>query len=152
MAMTTLPILSLDVWPTILRMVAAPMTPSGDNALGDLKILFPNSHAIYMHDTPSKSFFQRDMRALSHGCVRLAEPRKMAAAVMGTTIEDINARIAAGQNVAAKVPVKIPVYVSYFTAWPNKDGKVEFFDDVYGRDDAMLKAFAATTKVRAARI
>lgn len=125
--------------------------PSGDNALGDLKILFPNSHAIYMHDTPSKSFFQRDMRALSHGCVRLAEPRKMAAAVLGTTIDDVNGRIAAGQNVATKVPVKIPVYVSYFTAWPNKDGKVEYFDDVYGRDDATVRAFAATTKVRAAQ-
>ncbi len=139
-------------WYGSTQNVSVRQPPSSDNALGDLKILFPNSHAIYMHDTPSKSFFQRDMRALSHGCVRLAEPRKMAAAVMGTTIEDINARIAAGQNVAAKVPVKIPVYVSYFTAWPNKDGKVEFFDDVYGRDEAMLKAFAATTKVRAAKI
>jgi murein L,D-transpeptidase YcbB/YkuD len=131
--------------------VSVRQPPSSDNALGDLKILFPNSHAIYMHDTPSKSFFQRDMRALSHGCVRLAEPRKMAAAVLGTTIDDVNGRIAAGQNVAAKVPVKIPVYVAYFTAWPNKDGKVEYFDDVYGRDDATVKAFAATTKVRAAQ-
>jgi murein L,D-transpeptidase YcbB/YkuD len=75
----------------------------------------------------------------------------MAAAVLGTTIDDVNGRIAAGQNVATKVPVKIPVYVSYFTAWPNKDGKVEYFDDVYGRDDATVRAFAATTKVRAAQ-
>nr|WP_226951223.1 L,D-transpeptidase family protein [Rhizobium terrae] len=131
--------------------VSVRQPPSSDNALGDLKILFPNSHAIYMHDTPSKSFFQRDMRALSHGCVRLAEPRKMAAAVLGTTIDDVNARIANGQNVATKVPVKIPVYVSYFTAWPNKDGVVEYFDDVYGRDDAMARAFDATTKVRGAQ-
>ncbi len=129
--------------------VSVRQPPSSDNALGDLKILFPNSHAIYMHDTPSKSFFQRDMRALSHGCVRLAEPRKMAAAVLGTTIDDVNARIANGQNVAAKVPVKIPVYVSYFTAWPNKAGTVEYFDDVYGRDSAVEKAFDATTKARA---
>ncbi len=131
--------------------VSVRQPPSSDNALGDLKILFPNSHAIYMHDTPSKSFFQRDMRALSHGCVRLAEPRKMAAAVLGTTIDDVNGRIAAGQNVATKVPVKIPVYVAYFTAWPNKDSKVEYFDDVYGRDDATVKAFVATTKARAAQ-
>jgi len=137
-------------WYGSTQNISVRQPPSSDNALGDLKILFPNSHAIYMHDTPSKSFFQRDMRALSHGCVRLADPRRMAAAVLGTTIEDVNARIAAGQNVAAKVPVKIPVYVSYFTAWPNKDGKVEYFDDVYGRDDAVMKAFAATTKVRAA--
>lgn len=125
--------------------------PGGDNALGELKILFPNSHAIYMHDTPSKSFFQRDMRALSHGCVRLAEPRVMAAAVMGTTTSEIAKQIASGQNRAVQVPQKIPVYVSYFTAWPNKDGAVEYFDDVYGRDDATRKAMKITSDARAPR-
>ncbi|ATN34681.1 peptidoglycan-binding protein [Rhizobium sp. ACO-34A] len=122
--------------------------PGGDNALGELKILFPNAHAIYMHDTPSKSFFKRDMRALSHGCVRLAEPREMAAAVMGTTVSEIGKQIASGQNRAVQVPQKIPVYVSYFTAWPNKNGVVEYFDDVYGRDAATQKAFTVTTDAR----
>jgi L,D-transpeptidase YcbB len=125
--------------------------PGGDNALGELKILFPNDHAIYMHDTPSKSFFNRDMRALSHGCVRLAQPRVMAAAVMGTTVEEIGKQISSGQNRAVQVPQKIPVYVSYFTAWPNKDGVIEYFDDVYGRDDYTGKAFKATTDARAPR-
>ncbi len=125
--------------------------PGGDNALGELKILFPNEHAIYMHDTPSKSYFNRDMRALSHGCVRLAEPRVMAAAVMGTTVEEIGKQIASGQNRAVQVPEKIPVYVSYFTAWPNKDGVIEYFDDVYGRDNHTAKAFNATTDARAPR-
>lgn len=125
--------------------------PGGDNALGELKILFPNEHAIYMHDTPSKSFFKRDMRALSHGCVRLAEPRVMAAAVMGTTVEEIGKQIASGQNRAVQVPQKIPVYVSYFTAWPNKDGVVEYYDDVYDRDSHTAKAFKATTDARAPR-
>ena len=123
--------------------------PSDDNALGELKILFPNAHAIYMHDTPSKGFFKRDMRALSHGCVRLADPRAMAAAVLGTTKDDIGAQIATGQNKAIKVPVKIPVYVSYFTAWPNKDGVVQYFDDVYDRDAQTLKALEVTSKARA---
>ncbi|WP_425502135.1 L,D-transpeptidase family protein [Peteryoungia desertarenae] len=122
--------------------------PGSDNALGELKILFPNDHAIYMHDTPSKSYFNRDMRALSHGCVRLSEPRVMAAAVMGTTVEDIGRQIASGQNRAVQVPQKIPVYVSYFTAWPNKDGIVEYFDDVYERDSYTAKAFAATGEAR----
>ncbi|MBO9630434.1 MAG: murein L,D-transpeptidase [Shinella sp.] len=122
--------------------------PSGDNALGELKILFPNSHAIYMHDTPSKSFFKKDMRALSHGCVRLAEPRKMAAAVLGVTEADIAKEIAGGKNKGINVKADIPIYVAYFTAWPNKDGAVEYFDDVYGRDDYMRKAFAATQKAR----
>lgn len=123
--------------------------PGGGNALGKLKIMFPNAHAIYMHDTPQKSFFARDMRALSHGCIRLSDPKKMAAAVMNTTVEEIESAIATGQNHQAKVPEKFPVYVSYFTAFPNKDGVVEYFDDVYSRDAYMEKAFTATAKARA---
>lgn len=130
--------------------VAVRQPPSSDNALGELKILFPNSHAIYMHDTPSKSFFKRDQRALSHGCVRLSEPRRMAAAVLGVSMEEVASEIASGRNKALPVPRKIPVYVSYFTAWPNKDGKVEYFDDVYDRDMYMNRAFDATRKERQA--
>jgi murein L,D-transpeptidase YcbB/YkuD len=122
--------------------------PGHGNALGQLKIMFPNSHAIYMHDTPQKKFFERDMRALSHGCVRLSDPKKMAAAVMDMTVPEIEAQIATGQNHQMKVPEKFPIYVSYFTAFPNKDGVVEYFDDVYSRDAYMDKAFAATAKVR----
>ncbi len=128
--------------------VSVRQPPSGDNALGELKILFPNSHAIYMHDTPSKSFFKKDMRALSHGCVRLAEPRKMAAAVLGVSEEDVGKEIAGGKNKALNVKADIPIYIAYFTAWPNKDGVVEYFDDVYDRDGYMRKAFAATQKAR----
>lgn len=135
-------------WYGSTQSISVRQPPSSDNALGDLKILFPNAHAIYMHDTPSKSFFNRDMRALSHGCVRLQEPRKMAAAVLGISEQDVDARIAGGKNVAAPVNAKIPVYIAYFTAWPNKDGKVEYFGDVYDRDTATLKALDATSKAR----
>jgi len=126
--------------------------PSGDNALGELKILFPNVHAIYMHDTPQRSFFKRDMRALSHGCVRLADPRAMAAAVLNTTVDDVAKQIAGGQNKAVSVPQRIPIYIAYFTAWPNKDGKVEYFNDVYDRDTYTMKAFDITSKARGAQI
>ena len=128
--------------------VSVRQPPSGDNALGELKILFPNSHAIYMHDTPSKSFFKKDMRALSHGCVRLAEPRKMAAAVLGVSEEEVGKEIAGGHNKALPVKADIPIYIAYFTAWPNKDGTVEYFEDAYGRDDYMRKAFTATRAAR----
>ena len=126
--------------------------PGGDNALGELKILFPNAHAIYMHDTPSKSFFNKDMRALSHGCVRLAEPRVMAAAVLGTSVDAVGKEIAQGRNKAIPVPGDIPVYIAYFTAWPNKDGVVEYFDDVYDRDSHTAKAFDVTTKTREGQV
>jgi len=139
-------------WYGSTNAVSVRQPPSSDNALGDLKILFPNAHAIYMHDTPAKSFFNRDMRALSHGCIRLVDPRRMAAAVLGTSVDKVGEQIASGKNRAVQVPVKIPVYVSYFTAWPDKDGKVQFFDDVYDRDSYVQKAFAVTTKARAASI
>ena len=72
----------------------------------------------------------------------------MAAAVLGVTEEEIGKEIAAGHNKGISVKADIPIYVSYFTAWPNKDGTVEYFDDVYGRDDYMRKAFDATQKAR----
>jgi murein L,D-transpeptidase YcbB/YkuD len=139
-------------WYGSTNAISVRQPPSSDNALGDLKILFPNAHAIYMHDTPAKSFFSRDMRALSHGCIRLVDPRRMAAAVMGVSVGEIDQQIASGKNRAVQVPVKIPVYISYFTAWPNKDGKVQFFDDVYDRDSYVLKAFGVTSKARGSSV
>ena len=122
--------------------------PSDGNALGELKILFPNAHAIYMHDTPSKSFFERDARALSHGCVRLQDPRAMAAKVLGTSVADIGAYIAGGQNKQVNLSTEIPVHVAYFTAWPDETGKVEYFADVYNRDNYLRKAIDATESAR----
>ncbi|ESY72879.1 hypothetical protein X743_13430 [Mesorhizobium sp. LNHC252B00] len=121
--------------------------PSEANALGELKILFPNKHAIYMHDTPQKSFFERDMRALSHGCVRLQDPRGMAAAVLGTSVDYIAEKLKHG-HATENVTRNIPVYVAYFTAWPDLSGKVEYFDDVYDRDSRLKQALDATEAVR----
>jgi len=122
--------------------------PSDGNALGELKILFPNSHAIYMHDTPSKSLFDRDTRALSHGCIRLKDPRAMAAKVLGTSVADIGSYIAGGRNQQVNLKQKIPVHVAYFTAWPDDAGVVNYYADVYNRDDYLRKAIAATDKAR----
>lgn len=122
--------------------------PGGANALGELKILFPNSHDIYMHDTPAKDLFKRSERAYSHGCVRLQDPRAMAAAVLGTTKDEIGQYIAQGRNQTVPVKNKIPVYVAYFTAWPTPDGTVAYYNDVYGRDGALSKALKATRDLR----
>ncbi len=122
--------------------------PGPRNALGELKILFPNKHAIYMHDTPSRNLFSRAARALSHGCVRLQHPRQMAAAVLGTTKDHIDRKIARGKNAKEAMPEQIPVYVAYFTAWPDTDGNVHYYSDMYGRDQRLAKAFASTSKVR----
>ncbi len=121
--------------------------PSEANALGELKILFPNKHAIYMHDTPQKALFERDLRAFSHGCVRLQQPREMAAAVLGTSLDHIAEKLKQGHS-TEKVTRKIPVYVAYFTAWPNAAGKVEYFADVYDRDARLEQALEKTDALR----
>jgi len=123
--------------------------PGRKNALGELKIMFPNKHSIYMHDTPAKSLFKRDKRAFSHGCVRLADPRAMAAAVLGSTVDQVSASLADGRNKQKRLARKIPVYVAYFTAWPAADGTMKYYGDVYGRDKALGKAFAAERAARA---
>ncbi|MBX9461478.1 MAG: L,D-transpeptidase family protein [Aquamicrobium sp.] len=121
--------------------------PGRSNALGELKIMFPNRHAIYMHDTPEKQLFDRDNRAVSNGCIRLADPRGMAAAVLGWERTRVDARLEQPHS-RQNLDVEVPVYVGYFTAWPDEAGKVHYYEDVYGRDD---KTRAAIEKVDALR-
>jgi L,D-transpeptidase YcbB len=122
-------------------------TPSEANALGELKILFPNKNAIYMHDTPQKALFKQDVRAFSHGCVRLEDPRGMAAALLGVSRDYIAEKLKHGHS-EEPITRKIPVYVSYFTAWPTPAGKVEYFNDIYGRDAHLETAIEKTEAVR----
>ena len=122
--------------------------PGRGNALGQVKILFPNKHAIYMHDTPTKSLFNRDARAFSHGCVRLQKPREMAAAVLGKSESYIASRIAQGQNESEPVTANITVYVAYFTAWPNSAGTVHYYGDMYDRDVYLSRAIERTNSAR----
>ncbi len=124
--------------------------PGPRNALGRLKIMFPNKHAIYMHDTPAKSLFTHARRAYSHGCVRLHDPVKMAAAVLGVSQSEVEREIAQGANKKRKLTRKLPVYVSYFTAWPNEAGEVSYYADIYSRDAHLAKAMKAQAAVRKA--
>jgi murein L,D-transpeptidase YcbB/YkuD len=121
--------------------------PGPSNALGELKVMFPNKHAIYMHDTPERHLFSRDNRALSNGCVRLEDPRAMAAAVLGWDRARVDTRLA-GQHGRDDLDEKVPVYVAYFTAWPEADGKMGYYPDVYDRD---LKTREAMERIEAAR-
>ena len=139
---------SVDWWNGGANRVSVRQPPSEKNALGELKIMFPNKHDIYMHDTPSKSLFSRDERAFSHGCVRLQQPREMAAAVLGTNLDDVRAGLAKGHN-RSTLDKPVPVYVAYFTAWPSESGSVSYYGDVYGRDDRLQNAMEATAEARA---
>ena len=112
--------------------------PGAKNALGRVKFLFPNSFNIYFHDTPSKSLFEKDKRAFSHGCIRLKEPEKMARYVLRNqpewTPEKITAAMNSGEEKFVKVKDPIPVVISYYTAWVDETGKLNFREDIYGHD------------------
>ena len=122
--------------------------PGVTNALGKLKIMFPNSHAIYMHDTPEKNLFNRRIRAFSHGCIRLQDPRGMAAAVLNTDTNHIDKQINRGLTRSEQVTSEIPVFVTYFTAWPKEDGEIGYYTDIYDRDDYLRTAEIKTNLVR----
>jgi len=129
--------------------------PSGPkNALGRVKFLFPNQHAIYMHDTPARSLFKKSVRSLSHGCVRVQKPMKFAEIILkteGWTPERIAAAVASGKNQTVFLSKKIPVYLGYYTAWADAEGNVRIKDDIYNRDRVLIQALAQNEKVRAPR-
>jgi murein L,D-transpeptidase YcbB/YkuD len=122
--------------------------PGPRNALGRLKIDFPNKHAIYLHDTPQKHLFAREERAFSHGCVRLQHPREMAAALLGTSVAEVDRKIARGETMTDRVPGEIAIYLAYFTAWPDAQGTVRYYKDVYRRDAHLAQAIAKTAAAR----
>jgi murein L,D-transpeptidase YcbB/YkuD len=119
--------------------------PGDDNALGRIKFLFPNRHDIYMHDTPTKKLFGEEVRAFSHGCIRVENPRDLAEHVLGWERKRIDDMIATGENRNVKLDQHIPVHLTYFTAWPGASGKVAYHDDIYDRDERLKKAFDTIT-------
>jgi murein L,D-transpeptidase YcbB/YkuD len=117
--------------------------PGNKNALGKVKFLFPNSFNIYFHDTPVKSLFAKDKRAYSHGCIRLKDPEKMAEYVLRNqpewTPEKINEAMNSGDQKFVKVKDPIPVLITYYTAWVDDSGKLNFREDIYGHDSDLAE-------------
>jgi L,D-transpeptidase YcbB len=117
--------------------------PGPNNSLGLVKFLFPNSHSIYLHDTPSKSLFNETNRAFSHGCIRLAEPKKLAVYLLRNdpkwNEEAITTAMNAGKEQYVTLTKTIPVFIAYFTAWVDRDGKLNLRKDVYNRDSRLAE-------------
>lgn len=115
--------------------------PGPKNSLGLIKFLFPNSNHIYLHDTPSKSLFERETRAFSHGCIRVAKPKELAIEILKDdpkwTPEKIEAAMNSGKETWHTLKNKIPVYIGYFTAWVDNDGTIHFYNDIYKRDELL---------------
>jgi murein L,D-transpeptidase YcbB/YkuD len=117
--------------------------PGGKNALGKVKFLFPNEYDIYLHDTPGKSLFERSSRSFSHGCIRLADPWKLALFLLkgekGLEEDAIKKTIASGKEKYVVLKKGVPVFIAYFTAWVDRKGKLNFRDDIYGHDTTMAQ-------------
>ncbi len=123
--------------------------PGPGNALGRMKVVMPNNYAIYLHDTPSKSYFKRDARALSHGCIRTENPLDFAALLLANPQWDraaIDKAIAGKKTVKADATIATPVYITYFTAAAkaNAEGIISY-PDIYGRDTKVVTALNAKT-------
>ena len=118
--------------------------PSDGNALGKVKFMFPNTYNIYLHDTPSKSLFDNEVRAYSHGCIRLADPFDFAYALLSAQSADPKGEFAAhldsGRETTVPLDAPLPVHLVYFTAWPNAKGTIGYRRDVYGRDGRIFQA------------
>jgi murein L,D-transpeptidase YcbB/YkuD len=112
--------------------------PGSQNALGQVKFEFQNSHDVYMHDTPAKSLFAADKRDFSSGCIRLEKPFALVAYLMQADPAWDNDRLetilAAGKTRFVKVPTPTPVIITYITTWVDEKGQLQFRDDIYGRD------------------
>ncbi|MEO7367995.1 MAG: L,D-transpeptidase family protein [Gemmatimonadaceae bacterium] len=112
--------------------------PGEKNSLGLVKFLFPNDFNIYLHDTPNHELFNKDVRAFSHGCIRVEKPTELAEWVLGWDQAKVQSAMQGpSDNNSVKVPRKIPVYITYGTAF-TKDGQLYFGNDLYDRDDKLV--------------
>jgi L,D-transpeptidase YcbB len=117
--------------------------PGNDNALGKMKFLFPNSYNIYLHDTPSKELFSKNKRDFSHGCIRVENPKKLALYLLQNNkiwkqdkIDDV---LKTNKETGIAVKPNIPVYITYFTAWVDSNGNLNFRNDIYNLDEQLAK-------------
>ncbi len=120
--------------------------PGPTNSLGQVKFEMPNPDDVYMHDTPERRLFGLSRRYISHGCIRVEDPRGLAQVLLSSdqwSRDAIDAAIATGQTKSVPLHKSLPVYVLYWTAFVDPDGAVEFRDDIYGRDRRLAEALAA---------
>lgn len=120
--------------------------PSQGNALGLVKFMFPNRYNIYLHDTPAKNLFGREVRAFSHGCIRLNDPFDFAYALLSrqtaTPEEFFQSRLNTGRETRVDLDQPVPVHIVYRTAFTHTTGQLNFRRDIYGRDGRIWNALA----------
>ncbi len=114
--------------------------PGERNALGFIKFMFPNQHAVYLHDTPNRSLFSAAKRDFSHGCVRVDDPFRLADAVLPDWTEARLKKLIGKGERTIRLPAKLPVHLAYFTAYVDDGGTFRTLPDLYGYDAPMRAA------------
>ena len=113
-------------------------SPSSENPLGRMKFIFPNKHAVYMHDTPAKSLFSNARRAYSHGCIRLAKPQELLNTIAlqdkALKLDKIDLILKDENEKSIGLSKKIPVHLVYITSWVDENGQLQFREDIYNYD------------------
>jgi murein L,D-transpeptidase YcbB/YkuD len=127
-----------------IRSYTFTQAPGPDNVLGVLKFNFPNRHAVYMHDTLQPALFSQTVRTLSHGCIRVNQPERLAALLLaedkGWSEQQVKDQLAKGRNSGVILSRPVPVHLTYFTVAFDGIGKMRTYDDVYGLDRKMAAA------------
>ena len=126
--------------------------PGPTNALGQVKFMFPNEHSVYLHDTPSKDLFLKDVRTFSSGCIRVDRPLELAERLLDDrskwSAERIRQVVESGRMTNVTLAKPVPVLLLYFTVTIDREGLVRFSDDVYQRDAKVLAALNEPFRVR----
>ncbi|WP_223295915.1 L,D-transpeptidase family protein [Shewanella sediminis] len=122
--------------PTLLRQYRLVQAPGEDNALGKMRFTIVNRHSIYLHDTPAKQLFKRNVRALSHGCIRLEKPIALSSYLVETDERARELQKAVGGSGTRHFSLSspIPVYITYHTSWVDAAGKLQVRPDIYNLD------------------
>ncbi|MCZ8530126.1 L,D-transpeptidase family protein [Alteromonas sp. PRIM-21] len=119
--------------------------PNEKNPLGKVKYLFPNRHAVYVHDTPYQQWFSETNRAASHGCIRLEDPFSLAKLIaeeqgVESLMDNVITARELSQSKTFHLEEPLPIHLVYWTAWADQDGTVNFRNDIYQRDRRDAKA------------
>ncbi|MBB3169749.1 murein L,D-transpeptidase YcbB/YkuD [Simiduia aestuariiviva] len=117
--------------------------PGPLNALGQVKFMFPNSHDVYLHDTPARELFDKHQRAFSSGCIRVADPLLLAELLLkeeGWTREQIDQLVASGVTKTVPLKTPVPVHIEYWTAWVDSRNTLYFRNDIYQRDRVLYES------------
>ena len=121
--------------------VSVRQPPGERNALGHVKFMFPNDHAVYLHDTPQRGLFSRDRRAYSHGCVRVDQPFRLAEqALAGRYTESALRKMVGGKERTIPLDEPIPIHLTYFTAKVDQNGRLTLAEDIYGHSRRLRAA------------